>query len=179
MTKIVCLFAVACALALSLSAPAQQNADAGRPYAEAMKKLSFLFGEWEGTGWVQMGQERSTYTVKESVHPRAGGTVVSFQGIGKDTKTGIVGHDAYGVMSYDLEKKAYTIRSYVMNGQSGVFPATIGDKSIVWEIKTDDRHIKYSISLDEKGQWVEIGEVKLDGNLWYKFMEMTLKKVSG
>ncbi len=155
----------------------QQNPDEGKPYAEAMKKVSFMLGEWEGTGWVQMGQTRSTYDVRESVHLRAGGTVISFQGIGTDPKTGKVGHDAFGVMSYDMEKKAYNIRSYVMNGRSGNFDARVGDKTIIWEIPSEQRSVRYSISIDAEGRWVEKGEVKLDGDRWLQFMEMKLKKM--
>lgn len=165
-------------VALFASAFGQQNADEGKPYVEAMNKLSFMFGEWEGTGWMQMGASKSEYKVKESVHPRAGGTVVSFEGIGSDKTTGRVGHNAYGVLGYDVEKKEYSLRSYVMNGRSGLFPVKVGDRSIIWEMNAGPRQVRYSISIDAKGQWVEKGEVKLDGDRWMQFMEMTLKKIS-
>lgn len=155
---------------------AQQPQDPGKPYVEAMKKVEFMLGEWEGTGWVQMGSKRTTFDVKEGVQLRAGGTVISFQGTGKDPKTGVVGHDAFGVLSYDLSTKAYSIQSWVMNGNSGIFPAKIGEKRIDWEIAVEGRQIKYSIHIDNEGDWVEKGEVKTEGDRWFQFMEMKLKR---
>lgn len=37
--------------------------------------------------------------------------------------------------------------------------------------------IRYTIVLNDKGEWFEIGERSTDGVAWTKFFEMTLQKV--
>jgi hypothetical protein len=36
--------------------------------------------------------------------------------------------------------------------------------------------IRYTIRLDDKGRWFEIGERSTDGATWTKFFEMTLAR---
>ena len=38
--------------------------------------------------------------------------------------------------------------------------------------------MRFTLHLNDKNQWVEIGEFSRDGNQWMKFMEMTLDKVT-
>jgi len=168
-------------LAILFLLPVLASAQQGPPQPDvetirAINKLEFLFGEWEGTGWMQMGPgEKSEFTIKESIYPRAGGTIVSMQGLGKDKESGATGHDAFAVLTYDKATQEYNLRSYLVNGQHGDFPVTISKNKLVWQIDAG-RIIRYTITLDEKGHWIEIGEVKM-GERWFQFLEMKLKKV--
>lgn len=141
-----------------------------------IKEAGFLVGTWEGEGFMMTQDGRHEATVREVITPKAGGTVLSLEGLGKDKATGAVVHDAFGVLFYDQQAKAYRMRSFVSSGQGGEFPATIKDGVIVWTLSGGGREVRYTIQLDEQGRWHEIGEYKT-GDAWTKFFEMTLKKV--
>jgi hypothetical protein len=142
-----------------------------------MKEAAFLVGTWEGEGTMTAQDGRHEATVREVITPKAGGTVIALEGLGKDKATGAVVHDAFGVLFFDPTTKAYKMRSFLASGQGGEFPATIKDGVIVWTMNAGPREIRYTIKLDAQGRWHEVGEIKLEGDAWTKFFEMTLKKV--
>jgi hypothetical protein len=37
--------------------------------------------------------------------------------------------------------------------------------------------MRFTVRLNEKGQWFEVGEFSRDGKAWQKFFEMTLERV--
>jgi hypothetical protein len=37
--------------------------------------------------------------------------------------------------------------------------------------------MRYTITLNDRGQWFEIGEISCDGKEWSKVFEMTLERV--
>src|SRR5688500_12056517 len=47
---------------------------------EAMKKLDFMVGKWEGSGWDQRGRVRHEFTSAETVDWRVDGTVLLVEG---------------------------------------------------------------------------------------------------
>jgi hypothetical protein len=53
------------------------------PTLEAMGKVSFLAGRWEGSGWFQMGPgPKQEFTQTEVVEPKLDGLVFLVEGIG-------------------------------------------------------------------------------------------------
>jgi hypothetical protein len=142
-----------------------------------MADAQFLVGTWEGEGWMMTPEGRHEATVREVITPKAGGTVLSLEGLGKDKKTGEVVHDAFGVLFFDPQTKAHRMRSFLATGTGGEFPATVKKGEIVWNMTAGPREIRFTIRLDDQGRWHEIGEVQVNGQ-WMKMFEMTLKKVS-
>lgn len=143
-----------------------------------LQAAQFLVGTWEGEGWMMTGPEgRQEATVRETITPKAGGTVLTLEGLGKDKKTGTVVHDAFGVLFYDAEKQTFRMRSFVSGRGTGEFPASIKDGVIVWNMTAGPREVRYTIQLDDQKRWHEVGEYKAGDN-WVKFFEMTLKKIS-
>src|SRR5215216_3825309 len=90
-------------------------------HMEAMKRLDFLVGEWQGEGWNEMvpGQRR-TSPINEMVQSKLGGSVLLVEGLGKVKVPGkdeeVVVHNALGVLSYDENAKLYRMRSYLAGG---------------------------------------------------------------
>lgn len=152
--------------------------------AAAMKKLDFLLGEWQGTGWIIIGRERKEFTVRESLRPKLDGKIVVVEGLGKsvDEKTGIekVVHDAYGVFSYDEASGGISFIWFKGGGERGETGIEFGDKSFVWSFEMPENKVtvRFTEKLTDKGNWQEIGEVSRDGGAtWFKFFEMELSKV--
>lgn len=148
---------------------------------EKMKALSFLVGEWEGTGSMQMGPgPRLNAKASEVAQYRLSGHAMLIEGLGT-AKTSEGGteqtvHEAIGLITWDTQANRYVM--HAMTARAGhVEPVIeVGDKTVVWSFDTGHGKVRYTITIDDKGQWVEVGEFSQDGKTWNKFFEMTLKK---
>ena len=177
-----CLIGLTFAFACVTELTAQEQKPSST-HIEAMKKLSFLEGEWKGEGWNEFvpGQRRKS-PITEMVHYKLGGVVLSVEGIGKTRIPGqqeeVVVHHAVGILSYDAKAQLYRMRSYLMNGQSVDAEAKFTDAGFQWGFQpAPTLHMRYTVKLNDKSEWFEIGEMSQDGTSWRKFHEMTLQKV--
>ena len=157
------------------------NAQAPSPamQIEEMKKINFLIGEWQGEGWIQLGaNKRETFKQHETVQSKLNGLTLVIEGVGKskDGSERIV-HNALAVVSYDLQKKNLRFSAYQANGQTIDAEAKITQSGLEWGFTQVYGTIRFTITLNEKGEWHEIGEINPDGKNWYKNFEMTLQKV--
>lgn len=147
-------------------------------HQEAMKKVAFLTGTWKGKAWFSMGPgQRKEVEQTEIVQFRQQGVIALVEGLGRDAATGAIVHDALGVLSYDDVAKTYRLTSWSGAGRSGVFEAKVGTNRLEWGMNNQGMTIRYTVVLNEKGEWFEIGERSMDGATWIKFVEMTLQKV--
>lgn len=176
---IVALVAVAPAFAAQES-KAGQNPMAARTalHQDAMKKLDFLVGTWKGKAWYWMGpDQKHEVDQTETVEFRQQGVLMHVEGLGLDAKTGAIVHDALAVISFDDVNRKYTFTSWAGAGRSGVSEAVIGENKLVWGMKHGPASVRYTIVLNDRGEWYEIGERSMDGATWTRFFEMTLKKM--
>lgn len=153
-----------------------------RPEAqiEAMKKLAYLAGTWEGEGWIEMGP-RVTFRGGETVQSKLDGTVLLVEGAFFARPAGapaeIPVHTTLAVISFDPKTKSYRFASWLATGGSGERELTVGENSWSWEIVPPmGGKIRYTFTLTEAGEWLETGERTKDGAEWKKFFEMRLKK---
>jgi hypothetical protein len=144
---------------------------------EAMKKLRFWTGKWSGTATVQMGPQKHSSTIDETIEYKLGGFVLHVQGLGKES--GRVIHDALGIVTWDDAKKQYRFQSWRMPG--GVMVDTelklTGEKSVQWGFSQGPMQLRFTMTINEKGEWYEYGEGSRDGATWQRFHEMTLRRV--
>jgi hypothetical protein len=180
---VVILMISAFALISGRQAGGQGVARPGAANVEAMKKLSFLVGEWTGEGWTEFvpGQRR-TSPITENVQLRLGGTIMIVEGLGKKKAQGeqaeAVTHHAFGIISYDDKAKLYRLRSYLADGRSTDAEASFTDEGFQWRFQVPgNTSIRYTVKLNDKGEWFERGEMSRDGKTWRQFHEMTLQKV--
>lgn len=149
-----------------------------------MKKLDFLVGQWQGEGWIMLGPgQRRTFKQTENVQRKVDGQILLIDGLGKGTVPGkqeeVTIHNAFAVVSYDTEAKVFRWRAYRAGGNWIDTEAKVSGNNLVWGFR-DARggDIRFTITLNAKGQWFEIGEFSGDGKNWQKFFEMTLNRVS-
>lgn len=76
------------------------------------------------------------------------------------------------IVTYDKADKNYNFSSYLSTGRSGDFKGELIDGKFYWYL---NENMRYIISLNDKGQWYETGEMKGE-NDWFQFFEMTLDK---
>lgn len=141
---------------------------------EAMKKIAFLEGTWKGSAWMQMGAKREETTSAETVTREVGGNALLVKGVHR-IADGRVVHDTLGVISAN-EDGTYAFHTWLANGRSGVHQGTVRDGSFVWGTESPAGRVRYTIRLDEKGRWFEVGERSADGATWTQFFQMTLSR---
>ncbi len=141
-----------------------------------MKKLELWVGKWEGSGWMQQGPEKETFTGTENVQRKLDGLAMLVEG--KFTnKENVVIHETLAVVSYNTKSKNYDFSSYLANGTRGEFVLKSTADGFQWDIPFPGGKIRYTTKLTAD-TWFEIGEMSRDdGKTWRKFFEMTLKRV--
>lgn len=151
--------------------------------ADEMRKLDFLLGDWKGEASVQMGPGKPQSVVQsEQVRSQLSGKVLIINGLGKlkldDGSAGEVVHEALAVISFDEKTRSYRFDAWT--ARDGYVEAWLeaGDRTATWGFDTPQGgKIRYSISLNEKGEWRERGEFSRDGKTWMPpFFDMTLRK---
>lgn len=163
-------------------------ADAQRPGADAagaavdsaMAQLAWLIGEWEGTGTSQMPSGSEVVTVRETVEGRLGGRVLVIEGMGRvpgADGNGRIVHHAFGVLSYDPERKQYVFRAF-SDGSLVDAETRLAEGVFTWEMAIPQGRMRYHIRRVGE-EWVETGEFSPDGSTWRKFFEMRLRRVAG
>ena len=148
----------------------------------AMKKLDFLVGQWQGEGWMEFAPgQRRAFKGSEVVHSKLDGLLLGIDGIhralvgAKGIETVI--HSAFGLLRYDEKAKQYRFQAFTTHGNYEDAEAKVTDGQLVWGMVIPQfGEVRYTIKLDDKGQWFEIGELIQDGKVARKFFEMTLKR---
>lgn len=174
----VALVAAAMAAGGPLPASAQQPGDPTARIAAqkaALAKLSSMDGVWRGQGWTILPSgEKHTVTQTERVGPFLDGAVKVVEGRGYDAG-GRVAFNAFGIISFDPDTEAYSMRSYTQ-GRSGDFPVTVTADGFTWEIAAGPATIRYTATVND-GKWHEVGDRIVAGGKPVRFFEMTLDRV--
>ena len=142
----------------------------------AMAKLATMDGVWRGPAWtiLETGQKHSV-TQTERIGPFLDGSVKVIEGRGYDVDGKVTFH-AFGTISYDVAKKAYTLHSYAQ-GNAGDFPLTVTADGYIWEIPAGPSAIiRYTATIKD-GAWREVGDRIVSGKEPVRFFEMNLKRV--
>ncbi|RAI95359.1 hypothetical protein [Algoriphagus yeomjeoni] len=148
-----------------------QSGETDKTSQAEMKKLSFLVGEWSGSGWM-MGQDRvkHTFNQSENIQFKLDSTAILIEGLGKSE--GKIVHNAMAIITFTGKEDQFDFQSFLSSGQKGSFKSELIDGIYYWY---PTESVRYIIQINEKGQWSEIGEFN-QGDTWYPFLEMTLDK---
>lgn len=165
-------------LALAMAAGAQAPRRGPDPAElEAMKKLEFLVGRWEGTGWIQFGERKFDFAGSETVQAKLNGRVLLVEG---DFSSEVQGkrvpvHQTLAVISRDQQQGQYRFRTWLASGGSGDHELKLLESPQGFEWTTSSG-MRFTMKL-ENGEWVEAGERPGEGGGWIRFFEMRLKKM--
>ncbi|MGA0558080.1 DUF1579 family protein [Larkinella sp. VNQ87] len=145
---------------------------------DAMQKLRFLEGQWKGAAEAILGPGKKVNMVQtENVQMKLNDRVLLIEGTGREQ--GQVVFQALAVAAYDSLNRKYTMKAFRDNGQStDAYLDVKGENWLEWGFNTERGKIRYTIRLNSKGQWHEVGEFSPNGGeTWYKSFEMTLDKL--
>jgi len=152
------------------------------PDTMALGVFHALIGQWEGKAWMMTQAGRQDVRQRETVRRAAGGTVISFEGLGTMPLPGggdRVVHDAYGLVFLDHDGKTPRMRAFKADGNWLDMELSVSPTSYTWKM-TDPRAglIRYEMSMAPGPAWVEKGFMSRDeGKSWIQFFEMTLNRV--
>ena len=167
------------AMFVAIVATAQNPFQPKKETVDALQKISFLTGSWKGSGWMQMGPEKHSFNQTENIISKVNGTVIQIDGLGRDDKNAdLIIHQAFAIISYDIEKGKYLMKAFKGDGgQIDADAKLIDDHTFQWGFSSVmTGQIKYTISV-LNNKWVETGEISRDsGKTWMKYFEMTLTK---
>jgi hypothetical protein len=147
-----------------------------------MKTLDFLLGEWKGAGWMEFGGRRQTFKGTEVVQRKLDGLLLAIEGVHRGQVEGkseeAVVHTAFALVSYDDKANRYRFQAFTGRGSYEDAEAKVTKGQLVWGMKIPQfGDVRYTIKLDDRGRWFEVGEVSRDGKAWQRFFEMTLQRV--
>jgi hypothetical protein len=142
---------------------------------KALAALRVMDGVWRGPAWTILPSgEKHEVTQTERIGPFLDSTVKVIEGRGYDA-SGKVTFNAFGIVSFDPARKAYSLHSYAM-GMAGDFVLTPNDSGYVWEIPAGPMTIRYTAVI-RGGSWRETGERLVAGQPPTQFFEMNLVRV--
>ncbi len=163
-----------CAAGLS----AQPNITPSDAVKSAIEKIRPMEGQWRGSGWIRMGPQKHEFIQTESVTAHANGTVLTIDGLGRDTENpDVVVHQAFAVISYDQQAGKYLMRAIRGDGNHVDADFAVNpDGSMTWGfVHPMAGSIRYTIRFDGN-KWHETGEMSRDGKTWVPFFEMRLER---
>jgi hypothetical protein len=157
-----------------IAVSAQENtSDAQR--AE-MKKVESLVGKWQGSGWIQQGAKRETFTGTETVQRKIDGLALLVEGRFSNPEGKVI-HETLAVLAFSPPDAKYRFRTYLASGMSGEHDFKLVEGGFEWGFSFPNGTVRYTIRT-ANDVWSEIGEFSKDGKTWMKIFEMNLKKVS-
>jgi hypothetical protein len=163
---------------LSPTAAAQTRPDPATLIAaqnEALVPLAFMDGVWRGPAWTILPSgEKHKITQTERIGPFLDGSVKVIEGRGYDPDRKVT-FNAFGTISYDPARKAYTLHSHAM-GNVGDFVLTPAADGYTWEIPMGPATMRYTAIIKD-GAWKEVGDRIAPGKEPVRFFEMNLKRV--
>jgi hypothetical protein len=146
-----------------------------------LDRLTFMVGEWQGTGWMMTQTGKSYTDVWENVECKLDCHVFAVDGLGTmtDSITGAttVTHDAFGVISYAPDADVFQIRAYKEDAVTVSNIDFIDDKIIRWGFETPGGSVRFTTDFSIENTWSEIGEFSRDGTSWMQFLETRLTRV--
>ena len=142
---------------------------------DALKRFAYMDGVWRGPAWTILASgQRHDITQTERIGPFLDGSVKVMEGRGYESD-GRVGFNAFAVLSYQIDKKAYVLHSYAQ-GLAGDFTLTPTADGYVWEIPVGPMTIRYTATIGNN-TWREVGDYVTPGKDPVRFFEMNLKRV--
>ncbi len=141
-----------------------------------MKKIEKLAGQWRGSGWIQRGPQRETFTGTETVQSKLDGLALLVEGTFANPAGKII-HQTLAVLSPNDKLNGYVFTTYLLNGISSVQDFQVIGDHFEWGFPIPNvGQVRYTIKVDDV-TWFEIGEFSRDGKTWAKNFEMKIDRV--
>jgi hypothetical protein len=146
----------------------------------AMKKLSFLVGDWSGEASAARGPGLVVeLSQTEAAQFKLDGLILMIEGIGRTKSDGKPALQALGLITFDDSTGNYRMRAY----NDGRWLETEvklldGGKSLSWGFSVGEISTKSLLRINEKGEWTETAEITIGARPPQRLMELVVRPVS-
>lgn len=144
---------------------------------QKMQALQWLTGKWKGTVHINGGDgNKQEFNHALEFANKLNSTVLLIN------ETMVQGQNTIaqniGLLGYDVSQSKYNLQAYTKDGAFINADVEALDKKMIWHIHFSGRIVQYTATLNEKGQWHQIGEISSDeGKTWNNFFESTLTRL--
>lgn len=154
-----------------------QRPDYSAACRQAMTKLAYLAGDWEGKATVISQNGPLEIRQTEHVEWRLQDLLLVIEGTGR-IPSGEIGFQAFAVVNFDPTDQQYKLRSYVKEGlATNAYFKVVAPNQFEWGFDVPTGKTRYYIHLDEIAKtWKETGEYSADGVTWRKFIDLSLNR---
>jgi hypothetical protein len=144
----------------------------------AMKQLSFLVGNWSGQARMQRGQgEGLELAQTENAQYKLDGLILLIEGTGRTVSDGKAVLQALATISYDDEAKVYRMRAF-NDGRYMETEVRLAEsgKGLTWGFSIAQIKTSSVLTINDKGEWTEAGEIVIGAQPPRKFLELTVRR---
>jgi len=144
--------------------------------------LSFMLGEYKGTGWFISEEGKKESNITEKVTCKQGCSFIVVEGLGtRQDAIGkeVISHEAYGIITQDRKTEKWMIQAY-RNGEVVIAEIKlVTDKIIRWELPLPNNAgtVRFTTDFSNPNEWKGIGEYSKDNESWSQIMETNLTKI--
>ena len=150
----------------------QPNVTAQR---EAMKKLEFLAGNWKGPAVVTRGTGPLQITQSETVRFKLDGLVLLIEGEGRNAEGKVV-FGALATVAFDEATSKFRFRAH-SDGHFLDTEQTVETNGFSWGYTAGPLKVANTMTVSEKGEWVETTESSYNGAPPRRSVEMKLQRM--
>jgi len=152
-----------------------------------MQQLAGLVGQWEGTGWAEVGLgERSSFDLILDVQPLLNGAVLLVQARGVPNPESDyslpVSYIELRIISYDRRSKSYRVQSLTRGGYLIDWETESADGGLTcWHDDVRAGRTRFAIRVGDDGVLQELGDSKpavssAGEEIWDEDYELTLQQ---
>ena len=173
-------FSILIFLALHLITMAQTQTPNIEAQRTAMKKLSFLIGEWSGEASAARGPgivlDLSQTEVAEF---KLDGLVLMIEGVGRTKSDGKLALQALGLITFDDVTGSYRMRAYNDGRWLETEVKLLDDgKSLSWSFALGEISTASVLRINERGEWTEHADLTIGPRPPQKLMDLVVSRAA-
>jgi hypothetical protein len=140
-----------------------------------LELLKPLEGKWSGSGWISLPDHTIVkFNQTEDIQFKLNNNIVLINGKGVDITAKTPDFEAYAIVY--SEASGLKMSAHTMDGKHTLANVVLEPGLMTWSFAVPNGGtVKYSITFTNT-TWAEEGNYSPDGQQWFPFFEMTLKK---
>ena len=144
----------------------------------AMKRLSFLVGEWVGNARVRRGPSETAELLQtEEAQYKLDGLLLMIEGVGRAQSDGRPILQALGLISYDDETKTYHMRAF-NDGRFLETEVKVSEdgQGMTWGFALGEIRTQSVMRINDRGEWTELHEITIGLQPPKQLMELAVHR---
>jgi hypothetical protein len=143
-----------------------------------MRKLAFLVGKWIGEAHLLRSATQSIDLVQtEEVQYKLDGLILTIEGTGQTISGTQTLLQAFGIISYDDESGAYSLRAF-NDGRFLETEVKLSEQGMgmTWGFAFGEIRTKSVLRINERGEWTEVAEIFIGSQPPKQLLQLTVRQ---